>query len=93
MHITRNPYGELPGVRKKIASRRIRLSARTERSLPEASEAPSQQTGTVVGNTWASFTGMSHINILYVDVLKKDAGVESTGELATCTEDRDDRRC
>ena len=84
-HITNKQlYGKLPNVSKKIAVRRIRQSGHCHRH---------QELPTIKLVLWEPTHGRRSAGRpkpTYVDVLKKDAGTESTNELARCMENRDD---
>ncbi|KAJ8381294.1 hypothetical protein SKAU_G00020720 [Synaphobranchus kaupii] len=86
-HVTnKNLYEGTPRVSEKIAARRMRLAGHClrHRELP-ASEL-------VLWEPTHGRRSRGRPTLTYVDVLKKDAGAQSTDELARCMENRDDWR-
>ena len=84
-HITnKRLYGTLPSVSKKIAVRRMRLAGHCHRHQ----ELPAQKL--VLWEPTHGHQSRGRPTPTYVDVLKKDAGAESTNELARCMENRND---
>ena len=84
-HITnKRLYGELPSVSEKIAVRRMRLAGHCHRHQ----ELPVKRL--VLWEPAHGHRSRGRPTPTYVDVLKKDAGAESTNELARCMENRDD---
>ena len=84
-HITNKQlYGKLPNVSKKIAVRKMRLAGHCHRHQ----ELPTRKL--VLWEPTHGRRSAGRPKPTYVDVLKKDAGAESTNELARCMENRDD---
>ena len=86
-HITNQClYGALPSVSEKIAVRRMRLAGHCHRHR----ELPAQKL--VLWEPTHGHRSRGRPTSTYVDVLRKDAGAESTKELTRCMENRDDWR-
>lgn len=47
-------------------------------------------TSSMGAEAWAHTLGTPHINMLYGDMLKKDAGLSFSQELAGCVDNRED---
>ena len=86
-HITNQRlYGALPSVSEKIAVRRMRLAGHCHRHR----ELPVKKL--VLWEPTHGHRSRGRPTSTYVDVLRKDAGAESTKELARFMENRDDWR-
>ena len=84
-HITNtNLYAGIHRVSDKIAARRMRLAGHCQRHQ----ELPVSKL--VLWEPSHGHLSRGCPTLTYVDVLKKDAGVQSTSELAGCMENRDD---
>ena len=84
-HITNsNLYAGIPRVSDKIAARRMRLAGHCQRHQ----ELPASKL--VLWEPTHGHRSQVRPALTYVDVLKKDAGAQSTAELAGCMENRDD---
>ena len=82
-HVTnRQLYGELPRLSDKIAARRMRLAGHCHRHQ----ELPASKL--VLWEPLHGHRSRGRPTATYVDVLKKDAGAETAGELAGCMVDR-----
>ena len=86
-HITnKRLYEALPSVSEKIAVRRMRLAGHCHRHQ----DLPAKKL--VLWEPTHGHRSRGRPTPTFVDVLKKDAGAESTNELARCMENRDDWR-
>ena len=84
-HVSNNIlYTGIPKVSDKIAARRMRLAGHCQRHP----ELPASKL--VLWEPTHGHRSRGRPTITYVDVLKKDAGAQSTSELAGCMENRDD---
>ena len=79
-------YEGIPRVSEKIAVRRMRLAGHCQRHK----ELPASKL--VLWEPTHGHRSRGRPTLTFVDMLKKDAGVHSTNELAKCMEDRDDWR-
>lgn len=79
-------YEGVPRVSNKIAVRRMRLAGhcRRHRELPASK--------LVLWEPTHGHRSRGRPTLTYVDILKRDAGAQSTNELARCMENRDDWR-
>ena len=85
VHITnRILYEGIPRVSDKIAVRRLRLAGHCQRHR----ELPASKL--VLWEPTHGHRSRGRPALTYVDILKKDAGAQSTMELARCMENRDD---
>ena len=86
-HITnKDLYGRLPRLSQKVASRRMKLAGHCHRHR----ELPASRL--VLWEPTRGHRSRGRSALTYVDVLKKDAGAESSSELAGCMENREDWR-
>ena len=85
IHVTNKIlYEGIPRVSEKIAVRRMRLAGHCQRHGElSASEL-------VLWEPTHGHRSRGRPTLTYVDILKKDAGAQSTNELAGCMENRDD---
>ena len=84
-HVTNaNLYDGMPRVSQKIAARRMRLAGHCQRHQ----ELPASKL--VLWDPTHGHRSRGRPTLTYVDVLKSDAGAQSTNELARCMENRDD---
>ena len=84
-HVTnRILYEGIPRVSEKVAARRMRLAGHCQRHQ----ELPASKL--VLWEPTHGHRSRGRPTLTYVDVLKKDAGAQSTNELARCMENRDD---
>ena len=80
-HITnKDLYGQLPRLSKKVAARRMRLAGHCHRHR----ELPASRL--VLWEPTHGHRSRGRPALTYVDILKKDAGTESSSELAGCME-------
>ena len=84
-HVSNNIlYAGIPKVSDKIAARRMRLAGHCQRHQ----ELPASKL--VLWEPTHGHRSRGRPTLTYVDVLKRDAGAQSTSELAGCMENRDD---
>ena len=87
IHITnKDLYRQLPRLSKKVAARRMKLAGHCHRHR----ELPASRL--VLWEPMCGHRSRGRSALMYVDVLKKDAGAESSSELAGCMENRNDWR-
>ena len=79
-------YRQLPRLSKKVAARRMKLAGHCHRHR----ELPASRL--VLWEPTRRYRSRGRSALTYVDVLKKDAGAESSSELAGCMENRNDWR-
>ena len=84
-HVSNNIlYAGIPRVSDKIAARRMKLAGHCQRHQ----ELPASKL--VLWEPTHGYRSRGRPTLTYVDVLKRDAGAQSTSELAGCMENRDD---